>query len=75
MIRWRLVLGEGTEDTLGGLSEKWGQCERALGFMAASTDRVATYAPGGAAGGAGKTRVVRDRRAAPATWAASANPT
>ena len=33
MIRWRLVLGEGTEDTLGGLSEKWGQCERALGFL------------------------------------------
>jgi len=33
MIRWRLVLGEGTEDTLGGLSDKEGQCDRALGFL------------------------------------------
>jgi Mg-chelatase subunit ChlD len=33
MLRWRLVLGEGTEETLGGLSREWEQCNRALGFL------------------------------------------
>lgn len=33
MLRWRLVLGEGTEDTLGGLEGDWARRDAALGFL------------------------------------------
>jgi Mg-chelatase subunit ChlD len=33
MLRWRLVLGEGTEETLGGLAGDWQRREEALGFL------------------------------------------
>jgi Mg-chelatase subunit ChlD len=33
MMRWRLVLGEGTEETLGGLGEDWQRREQALRFL------------------------------------------
>jgi Mg-chelatase subunit ChlD len=32
-LRWRLVLGEGTEETLGGLEGDWKRREQALGFL------------------------------------------
>jgi Mg-chelatase subunit ChlD len=32
-LRWRLVLGEGTEQTLGGLEGEWKRREEALGFL------------------------------------------
>ncbi|MFM2431900.1 MAG: hypothetical protein RLZZ511_3113 [Cyanobacteriota bacterium] len=31
--RWRLILGETTENTLGGLSPEWQDCETAIGFL------------------------------------------
>ena len=31
--RWRLVLGEGSEEVFGGLSEEWQKRDRALGYL------------------------------------------
>jgi Mg-chelatase subunit ChlD len=31
--RWRLILGETTENALGGLSPEWQDCETAIGFL------------------------------------------
>jgi hypothetical protein len=32
-LRWRLVIGETTENTLGGLSDEWQDRETAIGFL------------------------------------------
>lgn len=32
-IRWRLVLGRGAEDVLGGIPDEWSEREAALGFL------------------------------------------
>jgi hypothetical protein len=32
-LRWRLVLGETTENTLGGLPDEWSDRETAIGFL------------------------------------------
>src|SRR6185503_13512761 len=69
MSRWRLVLGEGTEDTLGGLSDKEGQCDRALGFLYGREYGPRRNVRGGRGGGR------KETRAGPAITAASANPT